>query len=146
MLTEKAPALHERITDIIQIRTKPESHCPSLLRRKTQHADNDHFLPWQLALKLCRFWQHVFASAPTHNSHRPPIPVSNSGSLHNFVASAAPPADTSSKEAEIKKIQDRVRHRQSVLLEQTNELQELEKRLQAAEARKKELESRGGFI
>jgi hypothetical protein len=31
-------------------------------------------------------------------------------------------------------------------MEQTNELQELEKRLQAAEARKKELESRGGFV
>lgn len=48
--------------------------------------------------------------------------------------------------SDLKKIEDRVRHRQSVLLEQTNELQELEKRLQAAEARKKELESRGGFI
>lgn len=80
---------------------------------------------------------------------RPSIPISNSGSLHNFGSSAAPPAavsDTTSKEAELKKIADRVRHRQSVLLEQTNELQELEKRLQAAEARKKELESRGGFV
>lgn len=73
---------------------------------------------------------------------RPNIPVSDSGSLRNWAAST----DTSLTTSDLKKIEDRVRHRQSVLLEQTNELQELEKRLQAAEARKKELESRGGFI
>ncbi|SPO29041.1 uncharacterized protein UTRI_05615 [Ustilago trichophora] len=77
------------------------------------------------------------------NSALPAIPISNSGSLHNF---AAPAVDTASKDAELKRIEDRVRHRQSMLMEQTNELQELEKRLQAAEARKKELESRGGFV
>ncbi|SJX65145.1 uncharacterized protein SRS1_15954 [Sporisorium reilianum f. sp. reilianum] len=79
------------------------------------------------------------------NSALPSIPISNSGSLHQFMAAPAA-ADTTVKDAELKKIEDRVRHRQSVLLEQTNELQELEKRLQAAEARKRELESRGGFV
>lgn len=73
---------------------------------------------------------------------RPSIPVSNSGSLHDIVAPVAP----ANRDVELKNRADRVRHRQSVLLEQTNELQELEKRLQAAEARKRELESRGGFI
>ena len=75
---------------------------------------------------------------------RPAIPTSNSGSLYQLTA--APVAETPAKDAELKKMEDRVRHRQSVLLEQTNELQELEKRLQAAEARKRELESRGGFV
>ncbi|CCF49364.1 hypothetical protein NDA11_004457 [Ustilago hordei] len=80
------------------------------------------------------------------NSALPAIPISNSGSFSNFAASTAPAADTIAKDAELKRIEDRVRHRQSILMEQTNELQELEKRLQAAEARKKELESRGGFV
>ncbi|SNX86765.1 uncharacterized protein MEPE_05474 [Melanopsichium pennsylvanicum] len=81
------------------------------------------------------------------NSALPAIPISNSGSLHNYGASSAATApDTAAKDVELKRIQDRVRHRQSVLLEQTTELQELEKRLQAAEARKRELESRGGFV
>lgn len=84
---------------------------------------------------------HIAADAD-----RPAIPTSNSGSLHDFVASAAPAPSTRSRDVELKSREDRMRHRQSVLLEQTNELQQLEKRLQAAEARKRELESRGGFV
>lgn len=82
----------------------------------------------------------------TLDPDRPSIPISNSGSLHDVVAAKAPPVDTAAKEAELKRIETRVRYRQSMLMEQTNELQELERRLQAAEARKKELESRGGFV
>lgn len=39
-----------------------------------------------------------------------------------------------------------VRQRQSMLPEQTDELQQLGKRLQAAEKRKRQLEPRGGFV
>ncbi|KAJ9475633.1 Phosphoglycerate mutase [Pseudozyma hubeiensis] len=87
-------------------------------------------------------------AGPNANSALPAIPVSNSGSLQHWAASTAPAtsAATPSEDADLKRIEDRVRHRQSMLMEQTNELQELEKRLQAAEARKKELESRGGFV
>jgi chromosome segregation ATPase len=55
-------------------------------------------------------------------------------------------AGATTKSAELSKIEERVRQRQSMLLEQTNELQQLEKRLAAAEERKRQLESRGGFI
>jgi septal ring factor EnvC (AmiA/AmiB activator) len=64
------------------------------------------------------------------------------------LAPAAVPATAgaTTKSAELSKIEERVRQRQSMLLEQTNELQQLEKRLAAAEERKRQLESRGGFI
>ncbi|GAK66815.1 phosphoglycerate mutase-like protein [Moesziomyces antarcticus] len=90
------------------------------------------------------------AAEKNTNSALPAIPVSNSGSLHDFVspAAAAVPATAgaTTKSAELSKIEERVRQRQSMLLEQTNELQQLEKRLAAAEERKRQLESRGGFI
>ncbi|PWZ01833.1 phosphoglycerate mutase-like protein [Testicularia cyperi] len=76
------------------------------------------------------------------NSALPSIPVSNSGSLQDL--SKDPSVEAAN--AELKRREDRMRQRQSVLLEQTNELQELEKRLQAAEERKRQLEARGGFI
>lgn len=117
-----------------------------MIRPADQTESHPATLPETQACANCIFADTYFALHSTCCSNRPAIPVSNSGSLHSSVSAAAPPADTSARDADLKRIEDRVRHRQSVLMEQTNELQQLEKRLQAAEARKRELESRGGFI